>query len=292
MLRGRLIKGIGGFYYVDVNGVIYECKPRGLFRKKKISPLVGDYVQISILDDEDKKGVIEEIDDRNNELIRPSVCNVDQVVVVFAVAQPDPHLSLLDRFLVLAESEKLQILICFNKTDLLDEAKYEEMVNIYKTVGYKVILASGETNEGIEDLKRKLEDKTTVFAGPSGVGKSTLLNCIHPSLGLETGEVSSKIGRGRHTTRHAELINIGDRAWVVDTPGFSSLAVDFIEEDELTYYFPEFISYIDGCRFNSCIHINEPDCAVKEAVESGHIPKARYASYIQLIDEIRKNRRY
>lgn len=292
MYRGRLIKGIGGFYYVDVKGEIFECKPRGLFRKKRIVPVIGDHVKISILDNENKKGVIEEIEVRHNELVRPSVSNVDQIIIVFAVAQPTPLFPLLDRFLVLAESQKLEIIICLNKIDLLDEDEYKKIIDIYFTVSYKIILTSGIQCEGIDELSKELKDKTTVFAGPSGVGKSTLLNCIHPGLQLETGKVSLKTGRGKHITRHAELINIGENSWVVDTPGFSSLAIDSIDEEDLHYYFPEFMLYIDTCRFNSCRHINEPDCGIKGAVESGKISQQRYDSYVQLIDEIRKSRRY
>ena len=292
MYRGKLIKGIGGFYYVDVEGEIFECKPRGLFRKKKIVPVIGDYVKIDILDNENRKGVIEEIEARQNELTRPSVSNVDQVVVMFAVTRPDPCFSLLDRFLVLAESQKLKIVICFNKIDLLDESGYKEMVDIYTAAGYKVILTSSILGEGIRDLGKELKNKTTVFAGPSGVGKSTLLNCICPSLQLETKNVSLKTGRGKHTTRHVELINIGEDSWVADTPGFSSLAIDFIDEESLYYYFPEFMLYGDTCKFNSCKHINEPGCGIKEAIKLGKISQQRYNSYIQLIDEIKKSRRY
>lgn len=292
MYRGRLIKGIGGFYYVDVEGEIFECKPRGLFRKKKIVPVIGDYVKIDILDNENRKGVIEEIEARQNELTRPPVSNVGQVVVVFAVTRPDPCFSHLDRFLVLAESQKLEIAICFNKIDLLNESEYREMVDIYTAAGYKVILTSSILGEGIRDLGKELKNKTTVFAGPSGVGKSTLLNCICPSLQLETKDVSLKTGRGKHTTRHVELINIGEDSWVADTPGFSSLAVDFMDEENLHYYFPEFMPYVDTCKFNSCKHINEPGCGIKEAIKLGKISQQRYNSYIQLIDEIKKSRRY
>lgn len=292
MYSGRLIKGIGGFYYVDVNDEIFECKARGLFRKKKIVPVVGDYVEIDILDHEKKKGVIEKIKDRKNELIRPSVSNVDQAIVVFAVTQPDPHLSLLDRFLVLAESQKLDIVICLNKVDLARKEEYDEIVSTYVSAGYKVILTSNKQNIGIDELREELKNKTTVFAGPSGVGKSTLLNHIHPGLRLQTGEISTKISRGKHTTRHAELIGIGENSWVVDTPGFSSLDMNFIGEDDLEFYFPEFEPFIEDCKFNSCKHINEPSCGVKEGLKDGKIAESRYESYIHFIEEIRKHRRY
>lgn len=292
MYSGRIIKGIGGFYYVDVKGEIFECRARGLFRKKKITPVVGDNVQIEILDYDNKLGVLEVINERYNELIRPSVSNIDQAIVVFAVTQPDPHLSLLDRFLVLAESQKLKIIICLNKVDLLNREKYDQLVEIYCSAGYKVILTSCKEDLGISDLRDELKGNVSVFAGPSGVGKSTLLNTIQPGLALQTGEISMKISRGKHTTRHAELISVGENSWVVDTPGFSSLNMDFMSEEELADHFPEFVSCADDCRFNSCRHINEPDCSVKDAVSKGEISQNRYNSYIQFIDEIRKNRRY
>lgn len=292
MKKGRLIKGIGGFYYVYIDGKIYECKARGIFRQRKISPLVGDYVEISITDEEKSKGVVEKILDRETELVRPTVANVDQVIVVFAVTQPEPHTALLDRFLILAESQNLDIVICLNKIDLASEKQYRYIVDTYLKAGYKVILTSSKIDNSLEELKEIMSDKTTVFAGPSGVGKSTLLNKMYPNLQLKTGEISEKTARGRHTTRHAELISIENQGWVVDTPGFSSLNIDFINEEGLSFYFPEFLPYLKECKFSSCKHMEEPQCGIKQALELGDIRKERYNSYIQFIDEIRKNRRF
>ncbi|SES66251.1 ribosome biogenesis GTPase [Natronincola peptidivorans] len=292
MLKGRLIKGIGGFYYVDIAGRIYECKARGIFRQMKITPLVGDDVKISIIDETNKKGVIEEILERRTELIRPTVANVDQAIIVFAVTQPEPNLVLLDRFLVLAENEELDIVICFNKIDLLQNNEYTSFVDIYTSAGYDVVLTTAKEEDSIKQLKEMLLDKISVFAGPSGVGKSTLLNKIHPELKLQTGELSEKTSRGKHTTRHVELISIENHGWVVDTPGFSSLNLDFIEEEDLQLLFPEFSAHIEECRFTSCLHMDEPSCGVKKAIKSGIINEKRYNSYLQLIEEIRNNRRY
>ena len=293
MLKGRLVKGIGGFYYVDVDSDIFECKARGIFRQMKITPLVGDYVEISVLDKEKRIGVLENIMKRKTELIRPSVANVDQAVIVFAVTHPKPNILLLDRLLVLAEKEELDILICLNKMDLVEESKeYKTILDIYYNSGYKILLTNYKDDNSILQLNEMLINKTNVFAGPSGVGKSTLLNKIHPGLKLETGSISMKTARGKHTTRHAELISIGKNSWVVDTPGFSSLNLDPIEEEELPYLFPEFISYLEKCKYSSCEHIDEPNCAIKEALKSGNISESRYSSYLQFVEEIRKRRRY
>lgn len=293
MIKGRLVKGIGGFYYVDINGEVFECKARGILRQMKITPLVGDYVEISILDHEKKLGVLEKIMERKTELIRPTVANVDQAIIVFAVTQPEPNLSLLDRFLVLAEVEELDIVICLNKMDLVEDTQqYKSILDIYRNTGYQFLLTNSKDCESILALKEMLMNKTNVFAGPSGVGKSTLLNKIKPGLKLETGDISKKTSRGKHTTRHAELISIGEKTWVVDTPGFSSLNIDFIKEENLPYLFPEFAPYLDQCKFSSCLHIDEPKCAIKEAVKINKISEERYASYLLFREEIRKNRRY
>ena len=291
MIEGRIIKGIGGFYYVDTDNGLYECRARGIFRKNKITPLVGDFVKISVVDEENKKGVVEEIAEREPELVRPPIANVNKALIVFAVKNPTPHLSLLDRFIVLAERENLEIVIILTKIDLDDDNTFEKIKNIYEPCGYKVIGVSNLEKKNIDKVKEELKDNTVVFAGPSGVGKSSLLNEIDKNFKLKTGDVSDKIKRGKHTTRHAELFELEFGGMVADTPGFSSLTLDDIEDVDLKDYFIEFDNY-DDCKFGSrCIHQNEPNCAVKEAVENGEIPKERYESYIQLLNEIRQGKR-
>ena len=291
MIKGLIIKGIGGFYYVDTENGIYECRARGIFRKQKITPLVGDRVSISVVDEENKKGVVEEIDERETELIRPPIANVDKALIVFAIKNPNPNLSLLDRFIVLAEKENLEIVIVLTKVDLDDEQYIEELKNIYEPTGYRIIPVSNKEKINIDKIREELKDNIVVFAGPSGVGKSSLLNEIDSKFELQTGEVSDKIKRGKHTTRHAELLKLETGGMVADTPGFSSLTLDDIADYELKEYFIEFSDY-DDCRFgNKCIHQNEPSCGVKDAVESGDISKKRYDSYIQLLNEIRQGKR-
>ncbi len=292
MINGKIIKGIGGFYYVDTETGLYECRARGIFRKEKITPLVGDRVKISVTDEDNKKGVVEEIDKRDTELIRPPIANVDKALIVFAIKNPSPNLSLLDRFIVLAEKENLDITIIFTKVDLdKDENILNELQNIYETSGYNVIPVSNKDKLNIDKVKEELKGNVVVFAGPSGVGKSSLLNEIDKEFKLQTGEVSEKIKRGKHTTRHAELLKLECGGMVADTPGFSSLSLDNIEESELKEYFIEFEDF-DNCRFGfRCIHENEPNCAVKEAVENNEISKKRYESYIQLLNEIRDTKR-
>ena len=292
MINGKIIKGIGGFYYVDTENGLYECRARGIFRKNKITPLVGDRVSINVVDEENKKGVVEEIEERDTELVRPPIANVDKALIVFAIKNPSPNLSLLDRFIVLAEKENLEIVIVFTKVDLdTDGELLDELKDIYEASGYKVIPVSNKLKLNIDKIKEELKGNTVVFAGPSGVGKSSLLNEVDKNFELKTGEVSDKIKRGKHTTRHAELLKLECGGMVADTPGFSSLILDDIDESELKEYFIEFDKY-DECRFGSrCIHENEPSCAVKEAVENREISKKRYESYIQLLNEIRAGKK-
>ena len=292
MIEGIITKGIGGFYYIDTNQGIYECRARGIFRKNKITPLVGDNVKISIVDEENKKGVLEEIKERETELVRPPISNVNKAIIVFAIKNPNPNLSLLDRFIVLAERECLDIVIVLTKADLATDEELENLKRIYEMSGYKVIPVSNNENLNIDKVKEELKGNIVVFAGPSGVGKSTLLNHIDSKFQLQTGEVSDKIKRGKHTTRHAELLKLECGGMVADTPGFSSLTLDDIEETELKEYFIEFDEFSDECKFGGrCMHENEPSCGIKEAVKDNKISKQRYESYLQLLNEKRQGKR-
>ena len=290
MLDGVIQKGIGGFYYIDTAQGVYECRARGIFRKEGIRPTVGDAVQISVLDETNKKGSLDVIQQRRNELIRPRVANVDQAVLVFAAKSPNINLDLLDRFLLLAEEQELEIVIVINKIDRDKQKRYEEIAARYRAAGYPVICTSAERGENIEALREVLEHKISVFAGPSGVGKSSLINATFPGFGLQTGEISEKIQRGRHTTRHAELIRVTEKSYIVDSPGFTSLALDHISANQLQYYFREFQPYIHQCYYNGCVHIHEPECAVKDQVGKT-IDNRRYERYCTLYEELSQERR-
>lgn len=292
MLEGKIVKGIGGFYYVKSDGDVYECRARGIFRKQDIVPMVGDDVKIRLTKEDKTTGYVEEILERRNELFRPPVSNVDQAVIVFALKSPDPNLWLLDKFLILAEEQEIEITICFNKIDLVSGEEKMEYNRVYEKAGYKVLNTSTETGEGVESLREVLAGKTTVFAGPSGVGKSTLLNAVQPDLKLQTGAVSEKTSRGKHTTRHVELMSLELGGYVLDTPGFSSLELDFLTEENLEVYFPEIYRQSEGCRFRGCRHNKEPGCAVKIAVEQGEISEKRYENYLFFLQEIMERRKY
>lgn len=291
MIDGIIIKGIGGFYYVKTINETIECRARGIFREENITPMVGDRVRIRI-SNEDNSGYIEEIYPRISQLQRPSVSNITQAIIVMSIKKPDINTWLLDRFLIMAEHEKLDIVICLNKVDLAEE-KALQINEVYDKIGYKVINTSTKAGIGIEELKNTLYDNISVFAGPSGAGKSSLLNIISPKFQLETGDVSAKTKRGKHTTRHVELLDLYENSFVLDSPGFSSLNIEFIEEDvELRNYFKEIKQYGEKCRFISCLHLNEPDCNVKRKVEDGSISKERYDNYLLFLEEIQSRRRY
>lgn len=291
MVNGIIIKGIGGFYYVKTESGIVECRARGIFREEKLTPLVGDKVKIRI-SDEDNTGYIEEIYPRTSQLLRPPVANITQAIIVMSIKKPDINTWLLDRFLIMAEHEKLEIIICINKSDLMPE-KALELKTIYENIGYRVINTSVVAGLGIDELKVALDNNISVFAGPSGAGKSSLLNAVNRNFKLETGDVSTKTKRGKHTTRHVELLELHDNTFVLDSPGFSSLNIDFIEEEiQLKNYFKEIYKYGENCRFISCLHGNEPDCEVKKQVEEGNIFKERYENYLFFLEEIKNIRRY
>ena len=292
-MQGKIIKGIAGFYYVNVvESGVYECKAKGVFRKEKIKPLVGDNVRIEILDEENKTGNIVEIFPRKNELIRPAVANIDQALVVFAVTQPAPHVNLLDRFLVMMERKEIPVVLCFNKKDIATSPEIAELEAIYEKCGYPIVFTSALEQENIEEIRRLLLKKTTAIAGPSGVGKSSLINLLQNQVQMETGTISRKIERGKHTTRHSELIAVDADSYIMDTPGFSSLYVNDFEKEELKYYFREFASYEGQCRFQGCDHVHEPGCAVKEALEEGKIHPVRYKNYLEMYTELKEKKRY
>ncbi len=292
-MTGKIIKGIAGFYYVH-DGVsrVYECRAKGIFRNRRIRPLTGDNVEFEILDASEQTGNITEILPRSNELVRPAVANIDQAMIVFAAAEPDPNLNLLDRFLVSMECRNVPVLICFNKKDLADEEKIRKLMEIYEGAGYPVRLTSAAGGEGLEELRSLLRGKTTAFAGPSGVGKSSLTNLIHPEAAMETGAVSEKIKRGRHTTRHSELFFVEKDTYVMDTPGFSSIYVEDLLPEQLASCFPEFEAFVPDCRFLGCVHMGERDCGVKKAVQEMKIPASRYENYRLIYEELKSKRRY
>ena len=293
-MRGKIIKGIAGFYYVHVPevNVVYECKAKGIFRNQNIKPLVGDDVEIYMDDTSSGNGTITNILPRLNELKRPAVANIDQAMVIFAAAEPTPNLNLLDRFLITMQRQRINTIICFNKKDIVAKKELSLLMDTYLRCGYEVITTSALNSQSLQSIYQLIKGKTTVLAGPSGVGKSSIINCIQPSAEMETGVISQKIKRGKHTTRHSELILVDDTTYIMDTPGFSSLYIDEIDKDELKNYFIEFDEYEDRCRFIGCIHLNEPECAVKDALSQGKISRIRYDNYVDLYNELKDIRRY
>jgi ribosome biogenesis GTPase len=287
MREGVVLRAYSSYYYIQSEQDIYECKLRGRFKKERFSLFVGDRVRIQV--QTDGTGMIEEILPRRSLLTRPTVANVDQVVLTFAARNPDINLSLVDRFLVLAEHAELDIIICINKFDLADQQATQDIMDIYHNVGYTVIGTAAKTGMGVDILKNRLKDRTTVFAGPSGAGKSTLLNAIQAGFALQTGEVSEKIGRGKHTTRFAQLLALNIGGFVVDTPGFSNIEFGDFSTESLAAYFPEMAER--GCKFKPCLHWKEPQCQVKEAVEQGQIARIRYEHYLQFLAEIKEHKR-
>ena len=292
-MTGKIVKGIAGFYYVHCKDKgLYECKAKGVFRNKKIKPLVGDNVELDIIDEEKFLGSIVNVLPRTNCLLRPEVANVDQAVIIFAVRDPEPNLNLLTRFLIRMQKEDVETIICFNKEELVEQETCVRLQEIFAGSGSRIIFTSTYEKTGMDELVQAIEGKTTVFAGPSGVGKSSIINYIHPDAVMATGVISDKIKRGKHTTRHSELFHVHKDTYILDTPGFTSLYLDEFDKDEIRFYFQEFDEYEGKCRFNGCVHVNEPDCAVKTAVAEGRISRRRYEDYVELYEERKNARRY
>lgn len=291
-MQGRIIRGIGGFYYVHTQAGVYECRAKGIFRKDNKKPLPGDEVKITVLDENAKTGSLEEILPRKNSLVRPAVANVDQAMVIFALASPKPNFNLLDRFLVMMEKQGIPSILCFNKKDLADSAAVEEVRERYRESGYPMLFISAAKQEGIDAVRERLHGKTTTVAGPSGVGKSSLINLLQSSVRMETGAISEKIERGKHTTRHTELMWVEEDTYILDTPGFSSIDLYGIEKEELGQFFPEIAACEGGCRFAGCAHLAEPDCSVKQALMEGRISAGRYEDYKMLYEELKNSRKY
>lgn len=294
-MQGKIIKGIAGFYYVHTSMGLVECKAKGIFRKEQIKPLVGDQVEIELTDEDKMLGNITTIYPRRNVLIRPASANIDQALVIFAIVKPDPNYNLLDRFLITMEKQELPCIICFNKKDIASEEEKRELVAAYGGCGYEVLFVSGIQNDGLYEIKAHLKGKTTVVAGPSGVGKSTIINALCPRANMETGEISRKIERGKHTTRHAQLFTLSDISedtYICDTPGFTSLSLGEMEKEELQSYYPEFEKWEKECKFGGCSHISEPICGVKTALLEGKISKVRYDNYVLLYEELKNRKKY
>ena len=288
-MKGLIMKGIGGFYYVKTAEGLFQAKGRGIFKKDGITLAVGDVVDIEVLPDGD--AVINTIDERKNQFIRPPIANIDRFIVVFSATKPKPNYSIIDKFLIMAEKHHIEPVICVNKCDLAKPAALDEIREIYEGV-YPMVFVSGVTGEGIDELLPYIQGNRVAFAGPSGVGKSTITNLIIPEANMETGHISTKTSRGKHTTRHVEIFEVEGGGYVFDTPGFTSFEILDAEEDSLADFYPDLLRYKGMCRFDDCRHIKEPDCKVREAVEQGKIHRLRYDSYLANMEEIRKRKKY
>lgn len=280
-ITGRIVKGVGGNYHVSTKNGLYICQARGLFRKEGISPLVGDYVEIDIVDNEKKAGYLQKIMPRTNSLIRPKIANIDQVVLVSAVVPPI-NLEVVDGFLVYCQEQGVDVVFCINKVDL-DEAKdYRAIVQAYARARYKVLCVSAKGGHGLNELGIAMQGKTSIFAGPSGVGKSSLLNALYPQCSLDVGGLSDKIQRGKHTTRHTLLLAVAEDTFVIDSPGFTSFSIAHIDKSRLAQCYPEFTPYLQGCYYIDCMHVHEHDCAIKEQVGKT-IDPGRYERYTKFV---------
>ena len=288
--KGRIVKALAGFYYIDDGHEVHQCRARGKFRKQDIKPVVGDFVEFQKGNHDD--GYLLKILERKNVLRRPPIANIDQALLVFSRKEPDFSTILLDKFLLLIEHYHIKPIIVISKMDIEGDDSIYQYIQEYRNAGYTVIETSSKQNKGIDEIKEIFKDQVTVITGQSGVGKSTLLNALDISLNLETNQISKALGRGKHTTRHSELICIEEDTYIMDTPGFSSLYTNDFEKEELKYYFTEFEPYEGKCKFQGCDHVHEPNCAVKAALEEGKIHHIRYENYLEMYNELKEKRRY
>lgn len=287
-VKGKIIKGIAGVYSVNTeDDKIYSCKAKGVFRKEGIKPVIGDDVTIDVISESDLEGNIIEIAGRKNQMIRPAVSNIDQALIVAALKNPDPNFYMLDKLILHFKQQDIPIILCFNKEDIAGKDSVSEYISLYEGSGIKTIVTSAGTNQGIDELKALLDNKTTCIAGPSGVGKSTIINSLQDNVCMATGDISNKLKRGKHTTRHSEIIPISHETYIIDTPGFTSIDVFNISHDELKDYYEEFKPY-ENCYFTPCSHIHEPKCGVRDALSEGRISKARYDNYCHIYEELKK----
>ena len=287
-MQGTIVKGIGGFYYVKTDNEIIECKARGKFRHTELTPMIGDRVEIDVKDD---KGYILSIEKRKNCLNRPPVANINLAFLIFTFVNPELNTDLLNRMILNCELRDIKPVICFNKTELINADDYADIINMLRDASYDVILLSAKKNIGVDSMKEIMKGNISVLCGPSGVGKSTLLNILADKDIMDTGDISKKLSRGKHTTRHCELVKC-ENGLIADTPGFSSLEVEDIDKEELQDYFYEFRNFAGECRFNHCLHYKEPDCAIKRAVENGDISRLRYDFYIKTLEELMNRRKF
>ena len=291
-MQGKIMKGVGGLYTVQAADALYQCRAKGIFRKRSEKPLPGDTVLFEITSEADSEGNITELLPRKNRLIRPEIANVDQIFLLFAVKEPQPNFDMLNKYLIMMKDLEIPVSLVVTKMDQAESDEEERIKDLFINTGYSIFFISLRSGYGLEELKNAMKGRTTAFAGPSGVGKSSLLNHLFDADIMETGSLSKKIQRGKNTTRHSEIFFLEKDTFVFDTPGFTSVDVSMVEPDNLQVYFPEFEAYLGKCRFNSCKHLKEPDCAVKEAVRSGQISRQRYRIYASVYEELKNIRRY